>query len=139
MTFSNGNSWDQQAAQTWATATVLSDQRCSVELWHQRNYDRTTAQTRCDNDSNCKGLHWYNNQGYTSMTSCTTGCLDGRTADFGWYQGCGSTTYSASGDWDVILKPNSAPAAPAPTNAPATPAPTNAPAAAPSGFQVVKG
>eukprot|EP00418_Pyrodinium_bahamense_P005797 CAMPEP_0179019676 /NCGR_PEP_ID=MMETSP0796-20121207/4990_1 /TAXON_ID=73915 /ORGANISM="Pyrodinium bahamense, Strain pbaha01" /LENGTH=158 /DNA_ID=CAMNT_0020715469 /DNA_START=26 /DNA_END=498 /DNA_ORIENTATION=- len=72
-----------------STATVHANRRCSLELWTANGITRGEALTRCLGDNACKGLMWFNNDGG-----------DGRTAQRGWYQGCGGTVgVIETNDW----------------------------------------
>ena len=67
---------------------------------------RVAAEKRCDDNSTCKGLMWYNN-GADGRNGYNNGS-DGRTATAGWYQGCGGDAGSKKNtDWDTIVKPKS--------------------------------
>jgi hypothetical protein len=81
----------------WTSAAVIPNKRCSQELWDQSGITREAAIDKCEKESNCIGLMWYNNQEG-----------DGRTAHSGRYQGCGGVAGSVvNADWDVILRPHS--------------------------------
>merc|ERR1719359_1888739 len=48
---------------------------------------------------------WYNNLAM-NKASCSRGCADGRTADKGWYHGCGGAVGGVSdADWTTYRKP----------------------------------
>jgi hypothetical protein len=92
----------------WFDATVIRDKRCGCNgtkfcndrpgesnQWSVNPIDRSTAMARCDNDTSCKGVMYYNN--------CEG---DGRRVESGWYQSChGEVGVISNPDWDIILKP----------------------------------
>ena len=87
----------------WAAAEAVPG-KCSKELWTVLG-SRRDAQTKCDNDSDCKGLMWYHNVD-NNKAGCSEDCADGRTANRGWYHGCGGSvgSFSAS-EWTTYKKP----------------------------------
>jgi len=83
-----------EAACDWSIASVTQNNRCLNVLWDFR-VQREEAQTKCQEDSSCLGLMWFNKDGG-----------DGLTATQGWYQGCGGTAGTITNDdWDTILVP----------------------------------
>jgi len=95
------NSIDGKAKCSWSTAEMLTNNRCTKELWSLKNISHTEAEQKCDSDSECKGLMWFAQNGG-----------NGKTDSNGWYQGCGGIVFSGIKvgkwnvhDWNTFLKP----------------------------------